>query len=163
MDDDGRRIIMGDKDIPEKLILPEPTHIGYLTRDLERTIRNLQKYFGLESFTKMLPNYFNKVCYGRPEDFQYQLAFSRAGNIVYELIQVLQGKTVYQEFLETHGEGIHHLGYETSNLAGWIEAYKKDGIETIMSAERIGLKFAYFNTPEIVVELIERAPEGRVV
>jgi methylmalonyl-CoA/ethylmalonyl-CoA epimerase len=154
---------MEDKDIPEKLVLPEPTHLGYITRDLERTIKNLEKYFGLGSFTKMLPNYYKKVCYGRPEDFQYQLAFSRAGNMVYELIQVIHGKTVYEEFMKAHGEGIHHLGYETQNLAKWIEAYQKDGIETIMSGERVGLKFAYFNTPEIVVELIERTPEGKVV
>lgn len=154
---------MGKKGNSEKLILPEPSHIGYVTRDIERTLKNFQNFWGLESFTKMVPNYFNKKYYGEPEDFKMQFAFSRAGNIVYELIQVLNGKTIYENFIKEHGEGIHHLGYEISDLSQWIGAYKKVGIEPIMSAERVGLKFAYFNTPEIIVELVERAPEGKVV
>ena len=154
---------MESKENAENLILPEPSHIGYITRDIERTKKNLQKFFGLDSFAMMVPNYFNKKYRGKPEDFKAQFAFCRVGNIVYELIQVLHGKTSYEDFMKEHGEGIHHLGYEISDLAKWIEAYKKVGIEPIMSGERVGLKFAYFNTPEIIVELIERTPEGKVV
>ncbi len=154
---------MESKENPENLTLPEPSHIGYVTRDIERTKKNLEKFCGCDSFTMMTPNYFNKKYYGEPEDFRAQLAFCRVGNIVYELIQILNGKTCYGDFLSEHGEGIHHLGYEISDLAIWTEAYKKVGIEAIMSGERAGLKFAYFNTPEIIVELIERTPEGKVV
>ena len=38
---------MGSKEDVEKLILPEPTHIGYVTRDIETTMENLCKYFGV--------------------------------------------------------------------------------------------------------------------
>ncbi len=154
---------MESKENPEKLILPEPSHIGYITRDIERAKKNLQRFFGFDSFTMMVPNYFNKKYHGEPEDFKAQLAFCRVGNVVYELIQVLSGRTSYEDFMNEHGEGIHHLGYEISSLAKWTAAYKEVGIEPIMSGERVGLKFAYFNTPEIIVELIERTPEGKVV
>ena len=154
---------MDGQENSEKLILPEPSHIGYITRDIERTKKNLQKFFGMESFTMMVPNYFNKRYRGEVEDFKSQFAFCRVKNIVYELIQVLHGKTCYEDFMKEHGEGIHHLGYEISDLGKWTEAYKKVGILPVMSAERPGLKFAYFNTPEIIVELIERIPEGKVV
>lgn len=154
---------MDGKGDVEKLILPEPTHIGYVTRDIERTMGSLQKYFGLGSFKKLAPDYFNRRYRGKPGDFKTQLAFARAGNIVYELIEVLQGETIYEDFLREHGEGIHHLGYEISDLAKWTEAYRKVGVEPIMSGERTGLKWAYFNTPAITVELLERSPEGRVV
>jgi hypothetical protein len=133
----------------EKLILPEPTHIGYVTRDIERTMGSLQKYFGLGSFKKLAPDYSNRRYHGKPGDFKTQLAFARAGNIVYDMRE--------------HGEGMHHLGYEISDLAKWTEGYRKVGIEPIMSGERTGLKWAYFNTPAITVELLERRPEGRVV
>jgi hypothetical protein len=154
---------MHSKENAEKLVLPAPSHISYVTRDIERTKRNLQKFFGLDSFTMMLPTYFNKKYWGESEDFQAQLAFCRVGGVVYELIQVIEGRTSYGDFLKEHGEGIHHLGYEISDLAKWIKAYKKVGIEAIMSGERVGLKWAYFNTPEIIVELIERTAEGKVV
>jgi len=147
----------------KRLILPEPTHIGYVSRDLERSMNYLQRYFGLQSFKIMEPEYFNKRYRQEPEDFKVRLAFARAGNMVYELIEVLKGRTIYDDFLQEHGEGIHHLGYEVSDLTKWTEAYRKVGIEPIMSAERAGLKWAYFNTPEIIVELLERTPEGVVV
>lgn len=154
---------MESKEDVEKLILPEPTHIGYVTRDIERTMENFQKYFGVGSFKKMTPDYFNRRYHGKPGDFKMRLAFTRVGNIVYELIQVLEGKTIYEDFMSEHGEGVHHLGYEISDLAKWTEAYRKAGIEPIMSGERTGLKWAYFSTPGITVELLERSPEGRVV
>ena len=137
--------------------------MGYVTLDIERSMKDLQKYFGLKSFKMMVPEYFNKKYHGEPEDFRVQLAFSRAGNIVYELIQVLQGRTIYEDFIHEHGHGIHHLGYEISNLAEWTVAYRNVNIKPIMSAERVGLKWAYFNTPGIIVELLERRPEGVVV
>jgi methylmalonyl-CoA/ethylmalonyl-CoA epimerase len=154
---------MENKGDLERLILPEPSHFGYVTLDMERSIKNLQKYFGIGPFTRMIPNYFNKRYRGKPQDFKMELAFARVENIVYELIQVIQGETVYGDFLNEHGEGIHHLGYEISDLAKWTEAYKKVGVEPIMSGERMGVKWAYFNTQEIVVELLERTPEGKVV
>ncbi len=158
---------MAGNEDPERLILPEPLHLGYITRDIERTKRNLQKMLGLESFKMMSPNYFNKTYRGEPEDFKTQLAVCRVGNMVYELIQVLHGRTAYDEFLKEHGEGIHHLGYEISNLDRWLKAYEKIGVKVAMSGERlpmdgerVGLKFVYLDTPEIMIELIER---GKVV
>ena len=83
--------------------------------------------------------------------------------MVYELIQVLRGKTIYEEFLSKHDEGIHHLGYDIENLSMWIKKYQKIGIKPLMSAERVGLKWAYFNTPGVVVELIERSSNDTIV
>ncbi len=147
----------------KNLVLPQPTHVGYVTRDLERTIHDFERCFGLHSFKIMVPEYYNRRYYQEREDFEVRLAFSRVGNMVYEVIEVIKGRTIYHDFLREHGEGIHHLGYEISNLAEWIQAYRSIDIEPIMSAERIGLKWAYFNTPGIIVELLERGPQGVVV
>ena len=147
---------MDDKGNPEKLSLPKPAHVCYVTRDLERTARNLEKYLGLEPFARREPELTNKRYYGKPEDFKFRIAFSKTGDMVYELVQAIGGKTIYEDFIKEHGEGMHHLGYEISDLQKWIEAYRKIGVEPIMSADIGGGRFAYFNTPEIIVELIER-------
>ena len=124
---------------------------------------NFQRYFGIGPFKEFKPNYYNKFYRGKPEDFEVYLAFGRAGRMVYELIQVLRGKTIYEEFLSKHDEGIHHLGYDIENLSMWIKKYQKIGIKPLMSAERVGLKWAYFNTPGVVVELIERSSNDTIV
>lgn len=145
------------------LILPEPSHVGYVTRDIEKSMTDFQKYFGLGPFKEMIPDYFDKRYHGEPENFEVRLAFARAGSMVYELVQILRGRTIYEDFMKEHGEGIHHLGYEISDLARWARAYERVGIACVMSAERVGLKWAYFQTPRIVVELLERSIEGVVV
>jgi len=61
---------MASNEGPETLILPEPSHLGYVTRDIERTKENLRKGLGLGSFTMMTPDYFNKRVYGKTEDFK---------------------------------------------------------------------------------------------
>jgi len=146
-----------------EISLPEPSHVGYVTKDIEKSMADFHRYFGLRPFTEMIPDYFNKEYHGKPEDFKVRLAFSRAGGMVYELIEVLEGKTIYQDFMEVHGEGMHHLGYEISDLADWTKRYMRLGIRPIMRGERKGLKWAYFQTPRIVAELLERTDEGVVV
>lgn len=145
------------------LTLPEPSHVGYVTKDIIKTMADFEQYFGLGPFKEMIPDYFNKKYRGEPEDFRFRLAFARAGHMVYEVIEVIGGRTIYEDFMKVHGEGMHHLGYEISDLAAWIESYRKTGIAPIMSGERRGLKWAYLETPHIVAELLERTAEGVVV
>jgi len=147
---------MDNKGNPENLSLPKPVHVGFVTKNIERTATNFQKHFGCEPFTKRIPELSNKLYHGKPENFKFHIAFSKVGDLIYELIQVIEGKTIYEDFIKEHGEGMHHLGYEISDLQKWIGAYKKIGVEPIMSAEGAAGKFAYFNTPEVIVELIER-------
>ena len=149
---------MESKGNPERLILPRLEHVCYVTRDLERTIATLQKYLGLEPFTKRIPELSNKQYYGKPEDFKFHVAHSKTGDIVYEVLQPIGGRNIYEDFIREHGEGLHHLGYAISNLPKWVEDYRKIGIEPIMSGESAAVRFAYLNTPEIIVELVERFP-----
>ena len=40
------------------------------------------------------------------------MAVIRAGSWVVELSQPIGGESTFQEFLDKHGEGVHHLGFE---------------------------------------------------
>ena len=42
------------------------------------------------------------------EPFQYFIAISYIGDMQVELIQPDYGPTIYQKFIDEHGEGIHH-------------------------------------------------------
>lgn len=148
---------------PNKLILPEPSHVGYVTKDLERSMNVLGKTCGLGPFTTISPDYQNKRYRGQPEDFKMRLALVRIGDFLYELVEVIHGRTIYEDFMKDHGEGIHHLGYEISDLDRWIALYNEQGINPIMSGDRLGLKWAYFDTGEITIELLDRTPEGVIV
>jgi hypothetical protein len=145
-----------------ELTLPAPSHVGYVTSDIRKSMADFEQYFGLGPFKEMFPDYFNKIYRGQPGDFRLHLAFARAGHMLYEIIEVLEGRTIYEDFMNAHGEGIHHMGYEIPDLAGWTKRFEEIGIKPIMSGERKGLKWRYFETPQFIVELLERTPEGVV-
>jgi hypothetical protein len=44
-----------------------------------------------------------------PVPFSLQIATTQTGPVWIELIEPLEGPSQYKEFLETHGEGLHHI------------------------------------------------------
>src|ERR1700712_3979424 len=52
----------------------------------------------------------------RGEDHTYtcRMAFAQGANVMWEVVQPVEGTGVFQEFLDQRGEGIHHLGYATT-------------------------------------------------
>lgn len=53
---------------------------------------------------------------GEPSDAKAKLAFFEMDNLQLELIQPLGEKSTWQDFLDEHGEGIHHIAFEVKNI-----------------------------------------------
>ena len=49
---------------------------------------------------------------GKVADYGMRMAVIKAGNWVIELSEPTGGDSTFQEFLDKHGEGVHHLGFE---------------------------------------------------
>jgi hypothetical protein len=129
----------------------------------EKSMNNYSS-FGITFPKVFVPEYFNKMYRGSPSDFRMKIALGMMGNLQIELIQVLQGKTVYEEFLERNGEGLHHLGFDIKDMCTRIETLRSLGIGVLQSGERVGVKFAYMDTEGIVgviFEFIEKKDDIR--
>jgi hypothetical protein len=129
---------------------------------MDKTIKNYREIFGIFFPRVVVPDYFNRVYRGNPENFRMKIGLAVMGELQIELIQPLEGKTTYGEFLEKWGDGIHHLGFHVDNLDERVAAMQKLGIDVLMSGERVGAKFAYLDTDEIVgmiIELIQKEKE----
>jgi hypothetical protein len=101
-----------------KFVLPDVSHIGVVTKDLDRTVREMEDLYGLKPFMVMEPGYVNTYLRGKPAEFKLRSAFYRSGQVVFEVISVLEGDTIYEEWLREKGEGLHHLGYDIENIEG---------------------------------------------
>jgi methylmalonyl-CoA/ethylmalonyl-CoA epimerase len=148
-----------DSDLKRILGLNEVNQIGIVVRDVEKVMKNYADFFGITFPKVFFPDYFNKMYRGQPSDFRMKIALGMMGNLQVELIEVLQGRTIYEEFLERNGEGLHHLGFDIKDMDRRIETLKNLGIGVLMSGERVGAKFAYMDTEPIVgvvFEFIER-------
>lgn len=42
---------------------------------------------------------------------EVKLAFAYVGDLEFELIEITKGKIMHSEWLEDHGEGLHHLSF----------------------------------------------------
>lgn len=56
------------------------------------------------------------VYHGKPGQFDQELGWQRHGEIVYEWIQPLKGPTAYQDHMKIHGEGVHHLAFDVTDI-----------------------------------------------
>jgi methylmalonyl-CoA/ethylmalonyl-CoA epimerase len=98
---------------------------------------------------------------GHDASFEMRVALSSSTPQV-ELIAPLSGPSLYQDWLDAHGPGLHHLGAFEADLASGIERMRGHGFEVLQSGRGQGVDgdggFAYFDTAGevgVILELIE--------
>jgi len=100
---------------------------------------------------------------GQPGFFDQELGWQRHGKVVYEWCIPLKGPSVYEDHLQRHGEGFHHLGFQVNDIDQVIRSWKTLGFQVSQSgawgdAGKPGSgRFAYVDTDSIggvTVELL---------
>jgi methylmalonyl-CoA/ethylmalonyl-CoA epimerase len=67
-----------------------------------------------------------------------RLANFRAGGITIEFLEPLGKESPVARFIEKRGPGIHHIGFEVSNLEEWIRLLKAAGVRLVNETPRNG-------------------------
>lgn len=138
--------------------------LGIVVRDLEHSIAHYTTVFGLSEW---LGYNFNdrllgdRAYRGKPGRFEMRVAVA-GKNPQVELIQPVRGPSIYDEYLQEHGDGLHHLAVFVRDLRASVGELEARGFRVVQSGgsyrgcERGG--FAYFDTtPElgITFEVLE--------
>ena len=95
---------------------------------------------------------------GEPVEYTLKFGHAKVGPIRLELVETVKGKTIYQEFLEEHGEGLHHIGVPTPvPFDVELEKWRKLGIEPVQvnDMEDPEEGWAYMDTKDIVGCILE--------
>jgi methylmalonyl-CoA/ethylmalonyl-CoA epimerase len=108
--------------------MPEPaftdtTQIGIVVRDLDATLRRYAEDYGIgpwdvREFHIGEAEAFRQ--YGRPSEGAWRLATTMVGRVQWELIQPLDGDSVYARFLAERGEGVHHIAVAARDFDGTL-------------------------------------------
>ena len=95
-------------------------------------------------------------------------AFTEVGNLEIELIQPLEGQSIYADFLAQHGDGIHHIRFNVADLDSVLRHVSEYGIEVSQSGEGLvpGTTWVNLDTEDKVgftIEVMNVAPgsDGR--
>jgi len=144
--------------VPEnKTLVTGVVHVSLVVHDADKTAEKLEKY-GIGPFK------FHQSIYRSPIPGKYEgpacmkYGYSEVGNVVWELIETLEGKTEYSDFLEAHGEGIHHLGFPTPMpIEAELERWSKRGIKALEVGKKgdSGEGWAYMDTNDDMGFIIE--------
>jgi methylmalonyl-CoA/ethylmalonyl-CoA epimerase len=144
---------------PSRSIGKEILQVGILVKDVEDAARKLEKLIGIGPFEIMEPDYRDLTYRGKAGRYKIRVALAKAGPVQIELMQPLYGETIYDEFAQRKGYGLHHLGIETDNMELGVKEMQEKGFQVIQSGNRPGVKWAYLDTEEqtgVIFELIEK-------
>jgi len=153
---------MLDTETKKRFKLPDVSQIGVIVKDIEKTIRYYESALGIGPWVRLDIEYRDRTLRGKPADFKYKMAFASLGPVELELIQPVEGATVYDDLVAKKGEGLHHLGFDVGsmkNIEERLAFFKQQGIEVIQSGRTETAKFAYLDTEAVggvVFELISR-------
>ncbi len=137
--------------------------ICLVVKDLQKTIEQYWENLGIGPWKIYLfeePLLREMTIKGRPATYRMHVAICQLENISIEVIQPIFGETIYKEFLEQRGEGLHHIGFIIQNLDEEIKSFEAKGLNPIQTGRFQGGGFAYFDSQErfgTILELIEKS------
>lgn len=112
--------------------------VGLVVNDIAATARKYADTFGLP-----MPEISETLGYdkskttlnGAPSEATAKLAFLQTGQLVVELIQPDEKPSVWRDFLNKNGEGVHHIAFRVADTKAAEAALATHGIK----AEQQGL------------------------
>ena len=146
------------------IALPPVSQVGIVVKDIEKTVAFYYSTFGIGPFA-IVPEvkFEGAMLRGQPISTSIKVAFAQSGPVQIELIQPLEGENIYTEFLESKGEGLHHLGFQVDDFDGLLARFKSKGIEPVFWHHLGWMAFAYLSTDRIggvIIELLwSKKPE----
>lgn len=152
----------------KKLQLPPLSQVGVVVKDVDKAIDYYSKTFGIGPFTTVVFKPEKHWVNGKPFPVTLKIAFAPMGPVQLELLEPLS-ESPHKEFLETHGEGLQHLGFYIDDYDEWISYLKQQGVGILYNAEcdveGMGhIRAAYMDSQagkpgNILIELLEVKPK----
>jgi catechol 2,3-dioxygenase-like lactoylglutathione lyase family enzyme len=157
---------MGIDEPDAPFALTDVAQICIIVPDLDKAVENYWRVFGVgpwHIYTYGRPLVKRMTRRGEPAEYRMRVALSYIGSMRIELIEPLEGDTVYAEFVEKHGYGVHHLGVLTEDMAASIRKAAEAGLAMTQDGAGFGPDndghYAYLDTEDLIgttIELIER-------
>jgi len=144
--------------------------ICVIVPDLDRAVANYWNVFGIgpwSFYTYGKPLVKRMTRHGQPSEYKMRVALANVGPMRIELIEPLEGDTVYSEFVEKHGYGVHHVGVLIEEMETALKQAKEARLDMTQDGAGFGPDddghYAYLATEDLLgttIELIER-PQRR--
>jgi methylmalonyl-CoA/ethylmalonyl-CoA epimerase len=137
--------------------------VGLVVHDLEATARKFADAFGLPMPRVIETPGWDRartMVDGSPSEATAKLAFFQTGQMMVELIQPDEKSSVWRDFLDTHGEGVHHIAFRVEDTKATEKALTAKGMKTTQQGLYVdgsGMYTYIDSAPQlgVIVELLE--------
>lgn len=137
------------------------TQIGILVHDIEKVSQAYADFFGLDkpqiSITDtadLARTEYN----GRGSGARAKLAFFDMGSLQLELIEPDHEPSTWRDYLNEHGEGVHHIAFVVEGMKEKMMLLEGKGFPLQQKGEYTGGRYAYMDTfkeLKVMLELLE--------
>jgi len=137
------------------------TQIGLIVKDIEKSSKAYAEFLGMDVPQIIITDPLEKAhtqYKGKPTEARAKLAFFQMDNITIELIEPVGEPSTWQDFLTTHGEGVHHIAFEIKGTDEKITLLEKKGMPLLQKGDYEGGCYSYIDTTpqlNVILELLE--------
>ena len=143
--------------------------IAVVVPDLEAAVRGYVDALAIgpwNVYTIGAPTMTGMTYRGRPADFRIRHALAFSGEVMLELIEPLEGESIWQEYLDARGASLHHVAFYVDDFDAASDAMHGRGWTAVQEGAGFGRSrdgvFAYFEHPTavgIIVEVVKPPTE----
>jgi len=156
---------MGKPPVPSGMRI---TQIAVVVGDLRKTMEAYHKVLGWGPwgvYEHKPPILHHTEVHGKSVLYTMIGAEVHCNPIDFEILQPVEGPSIYKEHLDRKGEGLHHVAVvaPSEDVNEALHNFKKNGIEVIMSG-RLGkdIRFYYMDT-DPVLKMITETVSGHAI
>lgn len=139
--------------------------VAYVVRDLEAAMKRHWEVFGIgpwDIYQFEAGKVQDYVYRGKPATHTCLIAVTWSGDTQLELMQPLTGYSIYDEHLEKHGEGLHHIKLFYADCKKAVADFARKGYPVIQSGRIDDDEHYYLDTEKDFGYVIELGNAGRI-
>jgi glyoxalase/bleomycin resistance protein/dioxygenase superfamily protein len=145
------------------------SQIAVVANDLQKTIEQYTALLGWgpwNVYRHEPPRLHDTVLRGKKVEYTMLGAETHVGDMGFEVLQPLEGESIYKEWLDQHGEGLHHVAvmlHDFGESTQLKQKFASVGAEVLMGG-RIGetIEFYYLDT-EPSLKIILESGSGHAI
>ncbi|MFC2058999.1 VOC family protein [Chloroflexota bacterium] len=136
-------------------------HIGIVVQDIEKAAHFYSVTLGTTPFRIFELNVTDEMLQGftqgKTSTGRLKIGIAQKGNLIFELIEIVEGRTVYQEFIDDTGSDVH-LGFDVDDLNKAMAQFEGQGIEVFLRGDTGNGEVAFIGgegTGNVLIELMQ--------
>jgi methylmalonyl-CoA/ethylmalonyl-CoA epimerase len=122
-------------------------HVGIAVKNLDRAVQFFHETYGAKLVWRK-----------KFDDLKIESALISIGEAQFELSASLEPQSVIDKFIESRGEGIHHVSLEVDQFDRVMEEIKAKGLRVISEADTEDFKAAFIHPQSnfgVLIEIIQ--------